>query len=392
MRTWSDGFFGLFVLMTAALLVLGPARAAERWIVGPNGQPKSLADAVAAARDGDTIDILPGVYRGEHISIVNKRLTLRGVGKRPEFINDGEVSSFAAMWQLRGGEVTVENIAFRGARSRESDGAGIRQEGGRLTVRGCLFHDNEHGVLSLSSDTAELHIENSEFGMAPRVVGGLYHLLNVGRIAKLTVQGSRFQQGFEGHLIRSRARESRIAYNMVHDGPRGGVSYEIDLPQGGLVTLLGNVIGQGADSQNRVVVAYGAEGPGWPNSALYMAHNTFINHKLGPAWFLRVWHDRLPANTPVVALNNLLVGPGVFWLGAAGEFAGNYPAMRGMLRDADTYAFELPPTSWLRGRGLDLMRDKPGLGLVPQAEFEWPVGLRPLPAKAGPPTPGAYQR
>jgi hypothetical protein len=32
--------------------------------------------------------------------------------------------------------------------------------------------------------------------MAPKVVGGLYHLLNVGRIAKLSITGSRFQQGF----------------------------------------------------------------------------------------------------------------------------------------------------------------------------------------------------
>jgi hypothetical protein len=39
--------------------------------------------------------------------------------------------------------------------------------------------------------------------MAPKVVGGLYHLLNVGRIAKLSITGSRFQQGFEGHLIKT---------------------------------------------------------------------------------------------------------------------------------------------------------------------------------------------
>jgi hypothetical protein len=104
-----------------------------------------------------------------------------------------------------------------------------------------------------------------------------------------------------------------------------------------------------------------------------------------------VFSDGLPENTEVVAVNNLLVGPGVFWLGAPGQFDGNRPAVRGMLRDADTYAFELAPGSVWHGSGID-PRQIGGRDLSPQAEFEWPVGTRALPAGRTSWSPGAYQR
>ena len=289
------------------------------------------------------------------------------------------------------GDVTIENIEFRGARASDTDGAGVRQEGGRLRLIDCAFYDNEHGVVAMNDPDAELDIQRSLFGMAPKVEGGLHHLLSVGRIGKLTLTGSRFQQGFEGHMIKSRARESLIAYNFIHDGQRGGASYEIDLPAGGLATVVGNVIGQGSESQNRVMVAYGSEGQAWERNALHVAHNTFVNYKATPAWFLRVWKDRLPADTTVVAINNLLVGPGVFWLGASGRFEGNRPATLGMLRDAETYAFELTPNSMWRHSGVD-PRNVGGRNLAPQAEFNWPQGVSLLSPQRSTWAPGAYQR
>ena len=381
---------GLALLLAWACAV-GNSWAAERLLVGPDGAPLSLQQALVAARDGDTIELLPGEYKGPHLLIENRRLTLRGVGKRPLIQGGGKAGDRRALWTVRGGDVTIENIEFRGARASDTDGAGVRQEGGRLTIIGCAFYDNEHGIVALNDPAAEIEIQRSLFGMAPKVEGGLHHLVSIGRIGKLTVTGSRFQQGFEGHMIKSRARESLIAYNFIHDGLRGGASYEIDLPAGGLATVVGNVIGQGADSQNRVMVAYGSEGQAWDVNKLHLAHNTFINYKSSPAWFLRVWKDRLPADTEVVAINNLLVGPGVFWLGAQGRFDGNRPATLGMLRDAETYAFELPPNSTWRRSGID-PRHVAGRNLAPQAEFDWPVGVRPLSPGRASWVPGAYQR
>lgn len=380
--------------LLAALLTL-PATAvrAQKIVAGADGQPLALADAVALARDGDTIELLPGEYRGGLV-LDKRRLTLRGVGKVTVKGADklqGSNNGPKALWTVRGGDVTIENIVFRGARGVDGSAAGVRQEGGRLTLRLCQLFDNEHGLLAINDDRAELIVENSVFGMAPKVVGGLHHLLNAGRIDKLSITGSRFQQGFEGHLIKSRARQTFIGYNIIHDGIRGGASYEIDIADGGLATVIGNVIGQGAESQNPTLVAYGTEGRGWEKNTLLLAHNTLIHNGWLPAWFLRAFPDRLPTGAEVHAINNLIVGPGVFWLGAAGNFAGNRHASGNMLRDIETYGFELPPGSIWRGSGVD-PRQIAGHDLSPKREFEWPVGTRELPAGQSSWSPGAYQR
>ncbi|HLL10754.1 MAG TPA: hypothetical protein VK570_06845 [Rubrivivax sp.] len=380
--------------LLATLLLLAPATAAlaETLVAGANGQPLTLTDALARARDGDTIELLPGEYRG-NLVLNQRKLTLRGVGK-VTIQGDGKLAGNGdakALWTVRGGDVTIENVIFRGARAADGGGAGVRQEGGRLTLRRCQLFDNEYGLLAINDQRAEVVIENSVFGMAPKVVGGLHHLLSVGRINKVSVTGSRFQQGFEGHLIKTRARESYIGYNMIHDGIRGGASYEINVAEGGVATIIGNVIGQGADSQNPTVVAFGTEGRGWEKNTLLLAHNTLIHNGWMPAWFLRSFADRLPQGAELHAINNLLVGPGVFWLGAAGNFAGNRQASGRMLRDIETYGFELPPGSMWRGSGVD-PRQIAGQDLSPKREFEWPVGTRELPVGLTSWSPGAYQR
>ena len=380
------GLAGALLLLCCAV-----ASQAASLVAGPTGTPLSLDEALAQARDGDTVELLPGEYRGS-VLLENRRLTVRGLGEKPPVVKGQDtVGNTRALWTVRGGEVTLQNLEFRGARSTDGGGSGVRQEGGRLTVLRCQFFDNEHGLLAANDEAAELRIESSVFGLAPHVVGGLYHLINVGRIGKLSITATRFQQGFEGHLIKSRARESFIGYNFVHDGVRGGASYEIELANGGVATVIGNVIAQGASSQNPVLVAYGTEGKAWDKNTLYLAHNTFINYAWTPAWFLRVFKDRLPEGTEVHAINNLIVGPGMFWLGASGHFEGNRMATLGMLRDAGTYGFELPPGSVWRGSGVD-PRNVAGKNLAPTAEFEWPAVAKPIKSDVSSWSPGAYQR
>jgi hypothetical protein len=117
-----------------------------------------------------------------------------------------------------------------------------------------------------------------------------------------------------------------------------------------VATLIGNVIVQSPQTRNRVLVSYGEEGSPWERNALRLAHNTLISEGWKPAWFLRAARELMAELEPVVALNNLVVGVGVFSLVNSGEFRGNWPATPGMLRDPDTLGFELLPDSWLRGR------------------------------------------
>lgn len=345
--------------------------------VVPGEQIERIADAARIAQDGDVIEIMPGEYRGDVAVWKQKRLHIRGVAERPVLHADGKVAEGKAIWVIRNGDIQVENIEFHGARAVDGNGAGIRFEGGRLEVRHCVFIDNQMGLLTGHAADAELIIRGSFFAQAPRQERPLPHLLYVGRIARFELSGSRFHQGYRGHLVKTRARRNDIRYNLLYDGPLGEASYELDLPNGGMTFVIGNIIGQSAGTQNPVMIAYGAEGPAWPESALYLSHNTLFSGRLTGTWFLRTFTDRLPPNTEIVGINNITAGIGTFTLSASGSFQGNIPLPPGGLRDPDTLDF--------RPRGATLLHRitapagmLDGLSLMPEAEFSLPLGTRPL--------------
>ena len=75
----------LLIALCCCLLLALPA-AARSWLVGPDGQPGRLSDALRDAADGDLIELKPGRYVGEHGVLRQRRLTLRGLGERPELL------------------------------------------------------------------------------------------------------------------------------------------------------------------------------------------------------------------------------------------------------------------------------------------------------------------
>lgn len=377
------------ILACLALLLATAGAQAATWVVGAKPPAMGLREALTMAQDGDTVAVLEGEYEGHAGVITQKRLILRGIGKRPVLRAAGKHAEGKALIVVRGGDVLIENLEFRGVRVPDGNGAGVRFEKGHLVIKSCAFYDNENGLLTANEPDAELQIVDSIFGEAPQVTGSLPHLLYVGRIARFTITGSRLHDGFEGHLIKSRAKETVVAYNMIYDGWGGHASYEIDLPNGGLAYIVGNVIGQGRETQNQVLIAYGAEGRAWPNSALYLSHNTLIGSGYVPTWFLRVWDDRLPPATPVHAINNVVAGLGIFSLGARGEFEGNVQTLGRWLRGPSVLDFALPMDSSLRDKAID-PRSYLGIDLSPKAEFTMPIGTRPLPAPARW-SPGAFQ-
>lgn len=373
-----------FVFAALCLSITAFAHA-EVLRVGPDQTYTRIADAAKAARDGDTVEILPGEYRGDVAVWTQHRLTIRGSGERPVLIADGKDAEGKAIWVIRNGDFHIANIEFRGARVADGNGAGIRLEGGRLEVVDAVFIDNQNGILTANHEDIELHVRDSLFAQAPRQQNPLPHLIYVGRIGHFSISGSRFHGGYYGHLIKSRARRSDIRYNLIYDGPGGEASYEIDLPNAGLAYLIGNLIGQSAATHNPVVVAYGAEGKAWPGSALYLSHNTLLSDYLPGAWFLRSWRDHLPPNTEVVGVNNLTVGLGAFTLAASGQFSGNWPALAFQLGGVDILDFSVPADSLLRRVSATAAAgggSGGGESLVPTAEFRLPIGTAPLAAPA----------
>lgn len=356
--------------------------------VGAGEKVTTLSEAARLARDGEVIEVLSGDYRGQPAVWTQNHLLIRGVGKRPVMIADGKDAEGKAIWVVRGGEVRIENIEFRGARVENGIGAGIRFEKGDLTVVGCRFVDNEMGILTANIEELSLVVQDSEFGLAPLHAGRWHHLLYVGAIGKFVLTGSRLSGGYLGHLVKSRARESHVMYNMLVDGEGGRASYELEFPNGGLAYVIGNTIGQSSGTDNPAIVSYGAEGQRWADNRLYLSHNTLLNDYPGGN-FLVVWQDKFPAGAEVWQLNNLTVGRGVLQTPAQGRAEGNQMVARADLVEENGIPLRLTSQSPLRGT-VRAPGSVNGVALMPTAEFAFPVGTRPLRASRGL-SPGAFQ-
>lgn len=363
-----------------------PMRASMR--VGPGEAVSSVTEAARLARDGEVIDIRPGNYSGQPAVWTQDNLVIRGAGQRPVMIADGKSAEGKAIWVFKGGRVQVENIEFRGARVPDGKGAGIRFERGALTVQGCRFVDNEMGILTSNGPELSLLVADSEFGDAPRHAGSLHHLLYVGQIGKFVLRGSRFFNGYRGSMVKSRARENHILYNMLIDSEGGKASYELEFPNGGLAYVIGNAIGQSAGTDNSSIVAYGAEGQRWGDNALYLSHNTLVNEHFAGN-FLALWPEKISSGFEVWQINNLTVGNGDFFPPAQGRVEGNRNVVRSEQIEYGGAPVRLTTQSALRGsvRPPGSVR---GVELLPSSEFTYPAGTRPLRGSSAL-SPGAFQ-
>ena len=82
-------------------------------------------------------------------------LTIRAIGGRARMVASRGQRRGKAIWVIKGDRVVIENIEFTGARVADRNGAGIRHEGGKLTVHNCLFERNESGLLTWNNENAE---------------------------------------------------------------------------------------------------------------------------------------------------------------------------------------------------------------------------------------------
>ncbi len=372
----------LCTLIVASLVLTTTAQAALIR-VGPNQRLTRIGDAARIAQDGDTIEIAPATYRADVAVWTQDALTIRGTGPGVVLDAHGRSAEGKAIWVVRGGKIRIENIHFRGARVPDGNGAGIRFERGELIVRHCQFTNNEMGILTGNTADTRLRIENSVFARAPHHPGNLHHLLYVGRIGAFHIEGSRLSGGYRGHLLKSRARESTIIYNLLDDGTDGQASYELEFPDSGIARVVGNVIGQSAHTDNNILIRYGAEGAIWPENRLSIIHNTLISrHNLGQ--LIRV--DGHAPHTPHVRIEaNLLIGShridtGPYAVVRDNRFAPRLP-LSAPATSLDAYWFDhIPPLPVRAGTDNNVER-----------QIEAPIGTRPIPVNT-PQRAGALQR
>lgn len=305
----------------------GPPPPATTRTVGPGKMYSTICAAVAAAQSGDTIEIDAGTYLNESCFVPQNNLTIKSIagnahmkwGTGDSFTNTATIPNGKGILVIGGDNVTLEGLEFSGAKVADENGAGIRYEGGNLTVRGSYFHGNENGILGQGGATSTLLVENCIFDQNGFCgAGGCGHNAYIGNMGRLIFRGNKSVDSRDGsHTLKSRALVSEVYANYLSTKNSDG-SYEADFPNGGTVYFIGNIIEQGANTSNATMLSWGAEGATNPNPKLFAINNTFNNLRTNGATFVQV------NGTPIVSLkNNAWIGGGTPLVGASADLTSN---------------------------------------------------------------------
>jgi hypothetical protein len=262
----------LFILILAPTVVSATERVDDA---------QALKRAVQKAKSGDALTLAPGSYDITDLKI-RRNLTLRG---------DGEVVLYSSaptakglLNPLPGVSLRVENLVFRGARSPDKNGAGIRHDGRDLTIIDCVFEDNENGVLSTGDAEGQIWISGSRF-LRNGHGDGYSHGIYVLRARLLEIQESAFIGTRIGHHVKSLADRTIVANSTLDDGD-GRPSYSLDASKGGDVLIKDNTIIQAANADNWTMINYDLS-RGGEAAGLTITGNRVIN-RVKRGLFLRI--------------------------------------------------------------------------------------------------------
>jgi hypothetical protein len=172
-------------------------------------------------------------------------------------------------------------------------------------VKNALFDHNQFGILTGYDPSATILVDGTEFShQGSTAPVDNYHNMYV-NAGTFILQRSYSHHTLTGNLVKTRSKNVYILYNRI-SAEDGTNSYEIDIPNGGRAFIVGNVIQQGASSQNRWIVEFGAEGQtAGHTDELFVVNNTIVNDVgTGYGIFVASW-----VKTPAVVRNNIFAGP-----------------------------------------------------------------------------------
>jgi hypothetical protein len=267
------GLFAMSCLLASSPRSSAWAATLEVGAGKPYPQPSAAA---TAAHDGDHIVIAAGSYFDCAVWKANN-LTIEGAGPDATVVTD-KACMGKALFVTEGNNITVRALTLTRARVPDGNGAGIRAEGGDLTIQNVHFVNNENGLLAANEPGRKIIISDSEFIRNGACEGGgCAHGVYVGDLALLRIERTKFFETRHGHHIKSRAKRTEVVGCDIADGPNGTASYSIEIPNGGAVLVRDNKIEKGPNSENHVAaLMLGAEGVTQPTPEILVEHNTFL--------------------------------------------------------------------------------------------------------------------
>jgi hypothetical protein len=284
-----------------------PAAGGHILTVGPNGEFADLWDAIAQAHDNDVIAVQAGTYVDDSNSRQNgyvnaKNVTIEGVGGMVHIVEAPGSQPYnqkAPIVATNG--LTLKNFEISGVTARGLNGAGLRIDSGNVKVEDCYFHDDQDGILGAGG--GNVTIDHSEFAYNGQGGGGSAHDVYIGSVDGAKTASLTFTNNYvhdsedQGHLLKTRAQVNDVENNVLAD-QNGNGSYDIDIPNGGVSTIKGNLIVKGPNTVNAYVIHYGGETQfSYATNSLVLAGNTIA-------------YERGKPTSPVGVLNQISLTTG----------------------------------------------------------------------------------
>jgi hypothetical protein len=231
----------------------------------------TLQEAVNAIGGGSgTIRIAAGRY-GE-CAVQEAGRIAYVAERRGQSVFDGGACEGKATLVLRGKAARVEGLVFTRVRVPDGNGAGIRLQEGDLDVSYTVFSDGESGILSHNGPPGSVRIDRSTFtGLGE---GDGVHSIYIGHYGSLRVTNSRFERGRGGHYVKSRAPRIEVLDNSFDDSRGRRTNYLIDISNGAVGRIAGNVFVHGTGKENySTMISVAPEGSENRSAGLVIENN-----------------------------------------------------------------------------------------------------------------------
>ncbi|CAN5568239.1 hypothetical protein BH11BAC1_BH11BAC1_30420 [soil metagenome] len=284
----------IFFAFSIGVLLVSSVKAAS-WHVGA-AQTYTLPSQVRQlVQDGDTVYIDGGVYMNDATKWNNSNLKIIGLGtgaNRTVLRCAGDIPNGKGIFVFESpgacDNIYLENLVFDGAQVSDADGgngAGVRYQANNMTVNKCKFMNCQNGILEGHGNvsTSNVYITNSEFEnngyQLPNdpTYSGYEHNIYISASADtLWVENCFFHHPRgQANSLKTRAQRSFILYNLIDEESNGYGSWELNIAQGGLNIIIGNIIIQGQSAANHGIVGYDAATNAIED--FYFVNNTIIN-------------------------------------------------------------------------------------------------------------------
>ncbi len=327
MKTWT-----IALAAACVLLVDCPIGRAADLPVGPEKKYATIADALADAKEGDTIlvhaqrDNKP--YEKVALMVRTPKVTFKAVpakagqrvplsGKGFDYSGSGSTPRAIFQFDPWASGCTLEGFELLEAHNASHNGAGVRiNQANHVTVRDCEIHACDMGIMSNGNGTPRAAVDQRIEGCHIHDNGSLKepgqnHNLYLGGTS-VTLSACEVHSSLTGHNVKSRAHFTRVEYSYIHDS----ANRELDLVDGKGDTsdpgsdavLVGNIIVKNSKCDgNRGVIHFGADGGHDHDGTLYLVHNTIVTPFVSPVV------DLSAAKAKVQMVNNIV------WDGGSGQ-------------------------------------------------------------------------